>query len=82
MRENRPFSRPFYFRADQVRENKWGAKIKGIKVLGFTERKVLVNTFVMSNFNYLSSMELLQCSVVEQNRKPTEKSFTLLVERL
>ena len=33
MRENRPFSRPFYFGADQVRENKWGAKIKGIKTV-------------------------------------------------
>ena len=34
MRENRPFSHPFYFRADQVRENKRGTKIKGIKVKG------------------------------------------------
>ena len=31
-RENRPFSRPFYFRADQVRKNNWRTKIKGIKV--------------------------------------------------
>ena len=33
LRENRPFLHPFYFRADQVRENKWGAKIRGIKVI-------------------------------------------------
>ena len=40
--ENRPFSRPFYFRADQVRENKWGAKIKGIKVVKRSSEKVIV----------------------------------------
>ena len=32
MRENIAFSRAFNFRAGQMRENKKGAKIKGIKV--------------------------------------------------
>ena len=32
MRENRSFLRLFYFCADQVCENQWSAKIKGIKV--------------------------------------------------
>ena len=35
VRENRPFSRPFYFRALFLRENKRRAKIKGIKVISF-----------------------------------------------
>ena len=35
VRENRPFSRPFYFCALFLRENKRRAKIKGIKVVNF-----------------------------------------------
>ena len=47
------------------------------------ERKVLVNTFLMSILNCcFLKLDLLECSIIKQNDKAIERSFTLLVERL
>ena len=47
------------------------------------ERKVLVNTFLMSILNCcFLKLDLLESSIIKQNDKAIERSFTLLVERL
>ena len=62
---------------------KLNALIRLKHLLGFKGEKGASKYICNVKFQLLlSSMELLKCSFVKQNQKPTEKSSTILVERL